>query len=86
MASGADWLALLSPDKDYVPLEPWGGVEGGAEKARINHEWDKATGDKFFNPFSEVHARYHPELDVWQFDDTRTINAVYEFLRGLGVR
>jgi len=86
MASGSDWLSLLGPDKDYVPIEPWGRKEGGAEKARINAEWDKVTGDKFANSFSDVYTRHHPELGVWQFDDTGTINAVYEFLRGLGVR
>ena len=52
MASGPDWLALLGPDKDYVPVEPWGRMLGVEEKARINAEWDKVTGDKFFNPFS----------------------------------
>ena len=26
MASGPDWLALLGPDEDYVPIEPWGRI------------------------------------------------------------
>lgn len=36
LASGSDWLALLGPDEDYVPIEPWGRCFGKAETARMN--------------------------------------------------
>lgn len=63
------------------------GEKGGrGRKSRIKAEWEKVTGDKFPNSFSEVYTCHHPELGVWEFDDTGTINAVYEFHRGLGVR
>lgn len=86
MASGADWLALLGPDEDYVPIEPWGRDKGPQETARVNAEWDKITGDTFWNNCRELYTRYQPDVDVWRYDDAGTLNAVYQFLRGLGVR
>jgi len=47
MASGEDWLALLGPDKDFVPIEPWGRDRSPKETARVNGEWDNITGDTF---------------------------------------
>lgn len=86
MASGEDWLALLGPDKDFVPIEPWGRERDKNESARVNAAWDKITGDTFWNTASELYQLYHPELDVWMTDDAGTFNAVNEFLRGLGCR
>lgn len=86
MASGADWLALVGPDEDFVPIEPWGRMRSTAEQARVNGEFDKITGDTFWNSFSGLYMRYHQKLDVWDYDDAGTLNAVYAFLRGLGVR
>jgi hypothetical protein len=86
IASGPDWLALLGPDQDYVPVEPWGRKLDRNESRRVNAEWDKITGDLFWNNLDHLYTRYHPELDVWDYDDAGTLNAVYEFLRGLGVR
>ncbi len=86
MASGDDWLALVGPDKDFVPIEPWGRKRDRNESARVNKEWDKITGDTFWNTAGELYQLYNPELDVWQTDDAGTFNAVNEFLRGLGCR
>ena len=86
MASGADWLALVGPDDDFVPIEPWGRMRSTAEQARVNGEFDTITGDTFWNNFSGLYMRYHQKLDVWDYDDAGTLNAVYAFLRGLGVR
>ena len=86
MASGADWLALLGPDEDFVPIEPWGRMRSTAEQARVNAAFDKITGDTFWNHFGYIYTRYHKDLDVWDYDDAGTLNAVYEFLRSLGMR
>ena len=86
MASGADWLALLGPDEDFVPIEPWGRMRSTAEQNRVNLEFDKITGDTFWNHFGYIYTRYHKDVDVWDYDDAGTLNAVYEFLRNLGVR
>jgi hypothetical protein len=86
MESGTDWLALVGPDKDFVPIEPWGRSRSADETARVNAAWDAITGDTFWNPARDLHFRYHADLDVWDQDDAGTFNAVQEFLRGLGCR
>lgn len=64
MASGPDWLALLGPDEDFVPIEPWGRSRTAAETRRVNAEWDKIIGDTFWNNCRELYARYHKDLAV----------------------
>lgn len=86
MASGADWLALIGPDEDYLPIEPWGRDRSTAETNRVNAEWDKVTGEPFWNNCRDLYQHYRADLGVWDYDDTGTLNAVYEFLRSLGVR
>jgi hypothetical protein len=86
IASGRDWLALLGPDKDFVPIEPWGRNRSQQETSRVNAAWDRITGDTFWNAARDLHFRYHSDLDVWDQDDGGTFNAVNEFLRSLGCR
>jgi len=86
MASGTNWIALLGPDKDFEPIEPWGRSKSKEETKRVNEEFDKISGDTFWNNFRMLYARKHDDLGVWDYDDMGTLNAVYEFLRGLGVR
>jgi hypothetical protein len=86
MAATPGWLALLGPDEDFVPIEPWGRNRGVGETNRVNAEFDKISGDTFWNHHRDVYARYHKDLDVWDYDDAGTLNAVHEFLRSLGVR
>ncbi len=86
MVSGLGWLALLGPDADYAPPEPWGRMRGRAETERVNREWQAIAGEPFGNPFHWHYMHYHPKLEVWEFDDAGTLNAVYAFLRDLGVR
>lgn len=86
IVSGEDWLALVGPDEDYEPIEPWGRKRGLAETRRVDEEWGEITGSPFANPFHWHYMHYHPHLDIWEFDDAGTLNAVYGFLRDLGVR
>lgn len=86
MASGPGWIALLGPDRDFVPIEPWGRNRSKSETDRVNAAWDAITGDTFWNAARDLHFRYHADLDVWDQDDAGTFNAVNEFLRGLGCR
>ncbi|MFN2351399.1 MAG: DUF4838 domain-containing protein, partial [Kiritimatiellia bacterium] len=86
MDSGSNWLALLGPDGDYQPIEPWGKSRSGGAIAKLNQEFDAVSGDVFYNPFDTHYRHYYPEQDVWSFDEAGTLNAVHEFLRGLGVR
>lgn len=86
IASSPQWLALLGPDEDFIPIEPWGRDRSTTETARVNAEFDKITGDTFWNNHRNIYARYHKDLDVWDYDDAGTLNAVYDYLRSLGVR
>ena len=86
MIAGADWLALLGRDRDYAPREPWGHARNAGETARILKEWDAITGETFGNPYFQLYARHSQARDLWDYDDRGTLNAVHEFLRGLGVR
>jgi len=91
MASGENWLALVGSGREFEPVEPYAhsttrGSRGRVERRRIDREWDLITGEKFSNPFHYVQPFWIEELGVWEFDDAGTLNAVYDFLRGLGVR
>lgn len=84
IASGPGWLALLGPDRDFEPVEPWGRRRQDSEQ--VDREWAGITGEPFRSPFHWLYMHHYPDLDVWEFDDAGTLNAVHEFLRGLGVR
>jgi hypothetical protein len=84
MASGPDWLALLGPDKDFLPIEPWAHNRG--DKDRVLKEWDAITGDTFADPHFRLYDYYNKTFDVWEYDERGAVNAVHEFLRGLGCR
>jgi len=91
VASGADWVAFEGPSTAFKPVEPWArsrpsGSGGRAEKDRLQKAWDKITGETYANPFHYVYPFWNEELQVWEFDDAGSLNAVYDFLRGLGVR
>lgn len=84
LVSGENWLALLGLDQDFVPREPYG--RSHADRPRVLKEWDAITGEAWDNPFAVLFKSYHPELGLWEGDGRGSLNAVYEFLRRLGVR
>lgn len=85
--SGDNWLAFLGDDKDYVPPEPWPrNPSDTAEVARVMAEWDARSGGNWANPLMSTHRLYSPALDLWAPDGRGSINAVYRFLKDLGVR
>jgi hypothetical protein len=84
MASGTNWLALLGPDKDFVPMEPW--AHNRADMGRAQTEWDAQMGGTYGNPYTRLYDAYNADLGVWLMDDGGTMNAVCEYLRSLGVR
>jgi len=84
MVSGEDWLALIGEDEDYVPVEPYARNHGDRKRAAA--EWDKLTGARWAFPGSSTFKAYNKELDVWCLDKRGSLNAVYDFLRSLGVR
>ncbi|MHC4874531.1 MAG: DUF4838 domain-containing protein, partial [Planctomycetota bacterium] len=86
IASGENWLALLGPDKDYTPIEPWGRKRSRSETARVDKEWDKITGENYRNPFYNLYMWELKDKGIWLFDDRGTLHAVNQFLESLGVR
>ncbi len=86
IVSGPGWLALVGPDRDFEPIEPWPRSRGVDERRRAEAEWQAITGEPFAQPTPSLFAEYHESLGIWEHDDAGTLNAVYDFLRSLGVR
>lgn len=83
-----DGLILMGRDEDYVPVEPFTMQRSSAHPdfQRVYAEWDAITGDSFGNPRASFGRSYHGELGIFAYDQRGSLNAVHEFLRGLGVR
>jgi len=80
IASGSNWLALIGADSEYEAIEPTG--EDSASLAL----WDAITGSTYRVPMIENSRNYNWDMDLWQSDGCGSLQAVYEFLRGLGCR
>lgn len=80
------WMALLGPDGDYEPIEPWGKARNRGETDRMDAEFFKIVGEPMANPFHWHYMHYYPDIDLWSFDERGTLNAVYGYLEDLGVR
>jgi hypothetical protein len=78
--SGADWMAFLGEDDDYVPPSVGGGSPSNLAI------WDGLTGHTWAHPLHSHSRSYSSAAGVWAFDKRGSLNAVHEFLRGLGVR
>ena len=44
MVSGADWLALIGDDTEFLPIEPWAKHNGEIVSGKAQAEWEKITG------------------------------------------
>ena len=82
--SGENWLALVGSDANFSLAEPW--AHSRADRKRVLREWDAITGEKWGNPMLLVHKSFNEELDVCEYDQRGSLNAVHEYLRNLGVR
>jgi len=86
IVSGPDWLALVGEDMDFTPVEPWGHSPQDWAKSK-QAEWLALAGHPWENPVAEsLHRNYNKQLDIWNLDHRGSLNAVYAFLRELGVR
>lgn len=82
--SGDDWLVLIGRDIDFVPREPW--ARNHADMARMFKEQDEMTGAQWGNGVgTQMQRRYSRRHGWWEFDERGSLNAVYAWLRSLGV-
>ncbi len=88
MRSVPDGLILLGHDADFVPIEPYTFHRnpGHPDVERVWREWDAITGNTFSNPRGMVGNQYNSGMGIHSYDQRGTLNAVYQFLRDLGVR
>lgn len=84
MVSGEDYLILLGHDFNFAPRAPWARSHGDIPRAQA--EWDKLTGATWVLPEHSVYKQHNLQMGIWLDDEGGTLNAVYEFLRSLGVR
>jgi hypothetical protein len=84
IVSGQDWLAFIGDDTDCEPHELH--ARDIADRARVRAQWDRLTGGRWALPIDKTDRRRHAETGWWQDDRRGSLNAVYGFLRGLGVR
>ncbi|MEZ0274372.1 MAG: DUF4838 domain-containing protein [Roseimicrobium sp.] len=86
MVSGEGWMALVGRDRDYTPREPW--PHNNRDLERVRREWDAITGETWEMDLNlrQTFKMQNKELGVWEQDERGSLNAVHEFLRGLGVR
>ncbi|HJO54547.1 MAG TPA: hypothetical protein QF373_08590, partial [Verrucomicrobiota bacterium] len=86
MVSGENWLALVGNDLEFEPREPWARHHNQWAQEKQS-EWDKITRKPWMNPIGRrLYRNYNKQLDLWNFDHRGSLNAVYAFLRELGVR
>lgn len=86
MMAGERWLALVGNDVDFQPREPWGHNRGDWLRTK-QAQWEKLAGHHWMNPIgASLYKDYSKSLDIWNHDHRGSLNAVYAYLRSLGVR
>jgi len=86
MVSGDNWVALVGNDDEFQPIEPWARNHNDWSR-RKQSEWEKLAGHPWMNPVGRrLYRDYNKQLDFWTHDHRGSLNAVYAFLRDLGVR
>ena len=86
MMTGENWLALIGNDLEFEPKEPWARNHNQWAKEK-EAEWRKLAKKPWMNPVGRsLYRDYNKTLDIWNLDHRGSLNAVYAFLRELGVR
>ena len=84
--SGPGWLALIGNDFDFQPREPWARSHNDWARNR-QAEWEQLAGHHWLSPIGQrLYRDYCKRLDIWTYDHRGSLNAVYAWLRELGVR
>lgn len=84
--SGENWLALVGNDEEFTPIEPWARHHNDWANDK-QAKWEALARHPWMNPVgSRLYRDYNKTLDIWNLDHRGSLNAVYAFLRELGVR
>ena len=96
MVSVERGLVLIGRDRRWEPKGlmklaitnlPWPAPDKRTKEGQVLwDQWDKATGEYWGLPFSQVWKDYNSALDLWAMDERGTFNAVTAFLYMQGVR
>lgn len=82
--SGPSHLVLLGHDSDFTV--PKFFLTTPSDLPKLLQDWDAATGEQWGFANANLYKEYNDELKIWHRDERGSLNAVYEFLRLLGVR
>ena len=86
LMSGESWLALIGDDAEFAPREPWARHHNQWAREK-EAEWMRLAKKPWMNPIGRgLYRDYNKQLDIWNLDHRGSLNAVYAFLRSLGVR
>jgi hypothetical protein len=50
LVSGADWIAFLGDNNDFVPKEPWAPNNDAIRTGKLQSQWDAITGENWGVP------------------------------------
>ena len=86
MVSGPDYLVLQGKDFAFVP-EPkdlWPDKRNAIPAAQAR--WQEVTGRPWILPTRKAAVSFNPATNTNMYDESGSMNAVYQYLRSLGVR
>lgn len=81
---GQDWAAFIGHDADYHATPPYYG-EGQPDKQKMIEAWTARTSSLWSSPAGALDRQYNSKLNINSLDQRGSLNAVYHFVRSLGV-
>lgn len=102
IVSGDDYLALIGHDWDFTPIGPWARSRGDWQnnvlsqwREMTDSYWYNPIASRIYRDYNGSVSQFDPDgprdtsdgkTGLWEFDKRGSQNAVYGYLRSLGVR
>lgn len=102
IVSGPDWLALIGYDWDFRPVGPWARNHGDWQENKLklwrqmtSSLWYDPIAKRIYRDYNGHAGSFKAgqprdtargKTGLWEYDKRGSQNAVYQFLRDLGVR
>ena len=102
MVSGDNYLALIGRDWDFTPIGPWAVNHNHGQntvlpqwRERTGTFWENPIARRIYRDYNGRASAFDPDTPrytkrgqtgLWEYDMRGSQNAVYGFLRSLGVR